>query len=71
MTNILKGAGTKEEELWLSQEFLSLKDFQQWMIQINPPSEEKEILGSDHMAMISKPKKQPPSSPPPMKQLPR
>lgn len=32
------------------------KDFQQWMIQKNPPNEVKEILGSDHMSMMSKPK---------------
>eukprot|EP00258_Populus_trichocarpa_P047905 XP_024463924.1 probable esterase PIR7A isoform X2 [Populus trichocarpa] len=32
------------------------KDFQQWMIQKNPPDEVKEILGSDHMSMMSKPK---------------
>ncbi|KAJ6738987.1 ESTERASE PIR7A-RELATED [Salix koriyanagi] len=29
------------------------KDFQRWMIQKNPPNEVKEILGSDHMAMLS------------------
>lgn len=32
------------------------KDFQQWMIQKNPPNEVKEIRGSDHMTMMSKPK---------------
>ncbi|CAK7344944.1 unnamed protein product [Dovyalis caffra] len=33
------------------------KDFQQWMIQKNPPNEVMEIKGSDHMTMISKPMK--------------
>ncbi|KAJ6906013.1 hypothetical protein NC652_023689 [Populus alba x Populus x berolinensis] len=32
------------------------KDLQQWMIQKNPPDEVKEIRGSDHMSMMSKPK---------------
>lgn len=33
------------------------KEFQQWMIETNPPNEVKEIKGSDHMAMMSKPLK--------------
>ncbi|XP_059314100.1 methyl jasmonate esterase 1-like isoform X2 [Lycium ferocissimum] len=31
------------------------KEFQQWMIEKNPPDEVELILGSDHMAMMSKP----------------
>ncbi|XP_060168295.1 methyl jasmonate esterase 1-like [Lycium barbarum] len=31
------------------------KEFQQLMIEKNPPDEVKEILGADHMAMMSKP----------------
>ncbi|XP_049415386.1 methyl jasmonate esterase 1-like isoform X2 [Solanum stenotomum] len=31
------------------------KEFQHWMIENNPPDEVKEILGSDHMVMMSKP----------------
>ncbi|KAJ9135598.1 hypothetical protein P3X46_032764 [Hevea brasiliensis] len=34
---------------------VSKKDFQLWMIQRNPPNEVIEILGSDHMLMMSKP----------------
>lgn len=33
------------------------KEFQHWMIENNPPDEVKKILGSDHMAMMSKPLK--------------
>ncbi|KAK4378397.1 hypothetical protein RND71_000259 [Anisodus tanguticus] len=31
------------------------KEFQQWMIEKNPPDEVEEISGSDHMVMVSKP----------------
>ncbi|XP_055814773.1 methyl jasmonate esterase 1-like [Solanum dulcamara] len=31
------------------------KEFQRWMIEKNPPDEVKEISGSDHMTMMSKP----------------
>ncbi|XP_019170182.1 PREDICTED: salicylic acid-binding protein 2-like [Ipomoea nil] len=31
------------------------KEFQEWMIKKNPPDEVKEVLGSDHMVMMSKP----------------
>ncbi|XP_059314101.1 methyl jasmonate esterase 1-like [Lycium ferocissimum] len=31
------------------------KEFQQWMIEKNPPDEVEEISGSDHMPMVSKP----------------
>lgn len=31
------------------------KEFQEWMIQNNPPDEVEEIEGSDHMVMMSKP----------------
>lgn len=31
------------------------KDFQEWMIKKNPPDEVKEVMGSDHMVMMSKP----------------
>ncbi|KAF2305833.1 hypothetical protein GH714_008291 [Hevea brasiliensis] len=34
---------------------VSKKDFQLWMIQRNPPNEVIEMLGSDHMLMMSKP----------------
>ncbi|XP_070027734.1 methyl jasmonate esterase 1-like isoform X1 [Nicotiana sylvestris] len=32
-----------------------LKEFQEWMIEKNPPDEVEEIPGSDHMVMMSKP----------------
>ncbi|CAK7329801.1 unnamed protein product [Dovyalis caffra] len=35
---------------------LSERDFQQWMIERNPPNELVEVLGSDHMVMMSKPR---------------
>lgn len=31
------------------------KEFQQLMIEKNPPDQVEEILGSDHMPMVSKP----------------
>lgn len=31
------------------------KDFQEWMIENNPVEEMKEIVGADHMVMLSKP----------------
>ncbi|KAL5705048.1 hypothetical protein ACHQM5_023397 [Ranunculus cassubicifolius] len=31
------------------------KDFQMWMIEKNPTDDVKEIIGADHMAMLSKP----------------
>lgn len=31
------------------------KEFQQWMIEKSPPDAVEEILGSDHMVMMSKP----------------
>ncbi|CAK9153121.1 unnamed protein product [Ilex paraguariensis] len=30
-------------------------DFQQWMIDRNPPTEVRKITGSDHMVMMCKP----------------
>ncbi|XP_052191761.1 methyl jasmonate esterase 1-like [Diospyros lotus] len=33
------------------------KEFQEWMIDRNPPDEVEEIKGSDHMVMVSKPVK--------------
>ncbi|XP_016504462.1 methyl jasmonate esterase 1-like isoform X2 [Nicotiana tabacum] len=32
-----------------------LKEFQEWMVEKNPPDEVEEIPGSDHMVMMSKP----------------
>ncbi|CAN1278346.1 Methylesterase 8 [Linum perenne] len=35
---------------------VSEKEFQLWMIERNPPDDVVEVLGSDHMVMVSKPK---------------
>ncbi|CAN1133552.1 Methylesterase 8 [Linum perenne] len=35
---------------------VSKKEFQLWMIERNPPDDVVEVLGSDHMVMVSKPK---------------
>ncbi|RWR83176.1 putative esterase PIR7A [Cinnamomum micranthum f. kanehirae] len=39
---------SKEDELMK-------EDFQHWIIENNPPREVREIHGSDHMPMLSKP----------------
>ena len=38
-----------------SEDKLLKKEFQQLMIESNPPEEVKEIEGADHMVMMSKP----------------
>ncbi|MCD7457990.1 hypothetical protein HAX54_036737, partial [Datura stramonium] len=38
-----------------AEDKILMKEFQQWMIEKNPPDEVEEISGSDHMAMMSKP----------------
>lgn len=37
------------------QDKLYTEDYQRWIIENNPPKEVKEIEGSDHMLMLSKP----------------
>ncbi|GLU02986.1 hypothetical protein SLE2022_202110 [Rubroshorea leprosula] len=37
------------------EDLVATKDMQQWMIERNPPDEVREIKGSDHMVMMSKP----------------
>ncbi|KAI3446038.1 hypothetical protein Pfo_002703 [Paulownia fortunei] len=39
----------------INQDMVLQKYFQQWMIKQNPPKEVREITGSDHMVMMSKP----------------
>ncbi|CAK7329802.1 unnamed protein product [Dovyalis caffra] len=52
-----KNYGSVKRVFIIAEKDLTLvTDFQQWMIQKNPPNEVKEILGSDHMTMMSKPK---------------
>ncbi|KAK3005191.1 hypothetical protein RJ639_016433 [Escallonia herrerae] len=38
-----------------SEDKVTNKDFQLWMIENNPPNQVEEITGSDHMVMMSKP----------------
>ena len=51
-----KYASVKRVFIISEEDKLGKRDFQLWMIEKNPPDAVKEIKGSDHMVMISKPK---------------
>nr|CAN67986.1 hypothetical protein VITISV_010770 [Vitis vinifera] len=51
-----KYASVKRVFIISEEDKLAKKDFQLWMIEENPPDAVKEIKGSDHMVMMSKPK---------------
>ncbi|RVW61294.1 Methylesterase 10 [Vitis vinifera] len=51
-----KYASVKRVFIISEEDKVMKKDFQLWMIQKNPPDAVKEIKGSDHMVMMSKPK---------------
>ncbi|KAJ9704934.1 hypothetical protein PVL29_003135 [Vitis rotundifolia] len=51
-----KYASVKRVFIISEEDKLVKKDFQLWMIEKNPPDAVKEIKGSDHMVMMSKPK---------------
>ncbi|KAJ9704930.1 hypothetical protein PVL29_003134 [Vitis rotundifolia] len=51
-----KYASVKRVFIISEEDKLGKKDFQLWMIEKNPPDAVKEIKGSDHMVMMSKPK---------------
>ena len=51
-----KYASVKRVFIISEEDKVMKKDFQLWMIQKNPPDAVKEIKGSDHIVMMSKPK---------------
>lgn len=48
-------ASVKRIFIIAEQDKLLKKDFQLWMIKMNPPDGVEEIEGADHMVMMSKP----------------
>ncbi|CAN4107633.1 unnamed protein product [Withania somnifera] len=53
MEDISEEIVLSRKKLWIDKTLS--KEFQQWMIEKNPPDDVKEISGSDHMTMMSKP----------------